>query len=645
MSLSANQDKEVVFVFIGNKLPKYAIASLNIAQKTSGLKIRLIANKPLKKRIKNESIQFTAIEDFYNPCKFTVAKKNLISDSQFRDGFWAKSLERFFVLEQFWAYSNSKSIFHAELDQLLFGADKLISKLNETGHHGVFIPFHNDLTCVASVVYINEIQALESFLDEALSGDVYSNEMLLLAKWAAKNPKKVFALPTYASVAIDDAKFAPNGVSLLGVDDIGGLVDAAQLGQWIGGIDPRNVPLPLKPETKFVDDPEPRLLNLEQLRQLKFNLLDSCRKLEIESMGVQTNLYNLHLHSKFHAKIDSDNQELERLIESSNLTESRTLPGMRSSQILNFCTKVISTAISNPRKLIIALRRRVNLTLGRRPTRHPFISGDLFRNYADFLWEAKSKKIDVNKLKSGDIIFCESELLKELHEQVISNVDVKIILILGNSDKNHSNNSQYSSYSNSISEVYAQNMQERINDYSILPIGIENAWRSNHGLLSIREARKSATEYRINKICWGFSIGTNPLERKKAADALLMNPSADKIENVSPKEHRNYLMKYKFVASPPGNGLDTHRTWEAMYLKCVPIVLRSFMTEQYELLGLPIWIVDDYSELNRFDEVALAAKYDSIKGKFASEALWAPYWERKLNDSKSACGIFPKNSN
>jgi hypothetical protein len=92
------------------------------------------------------------------------------------------------------------------------------------------------------------------------------------------------------------------------------------------------------------------------------------------------------------------------------------------------------------------------------------------------------------------------------------------------------------------------------------------------------------------------------------------------------EEYMIELSSYKFCLSPPGRGVDTHRTWEAMYFKCVPIVLRSFMTSYYEEIGLPIWVVDSYSDIEDFDESALGEMYKQFQGKFAHGGLWADYW-------------------
>ena len=53
--------------------------------------------------------------------------------------------------------------------------------------------------------------------------------------------------------------------------------------------------------------------------------------------------------------------------------------------------------------------------------------------------------------------------------------------------------------------------------------------------------------------------------------------------------------EFAFELSPRGNGIDCHRTWEALILKTIPIVLRSPLDPIYE--GLPVAIVDDWDEI------------------------------------------------
>lgn len=49
-------------------------------------------------------------------------------------------------------------------------------------------------------------------------------------------------------------------------------------------------------------------------------------------------------------------------------------------------------------------------------------------------------------------------------------------------------------------------------------------------------------------------------------------------------------MTFKYAVTPRGNGWDTHRVWEALFLGVIPILTHSPLDPTYE--GLPILLVD-----------------------------------------------------
>ena len=52
--------------------------------------------------------------------------------------------------------------------------------------------------------------------------------------------------------------------------------------------------------------------------------------------------------------------------------------------------------------------------------------------------------------------------------------------------------------------------------------------------------------------------------------------------NVTNPLYYHLINKYKFILSPSGAGPDCHRTWEALYMGCIPIVISSSIKELYE---------------------------------------------------------------
>lgn len=79
---------------------------------------------------------------------------------------------------------------------------------------------------------------------------------------------------------------------------------------------------------------------------------------------------------------------------------------------------------------------------------------------------------------------------------------------------------------------------------------------------------------------------------------------------------------YAFVLSPHGNGMDCHRTWEALALGCFPIVKTSAIDSLYD--GLPVWIVEKWSDVTLDNMVRVFADFNSRT--FDMERLTLKYW-------------------
>ena len=62
------------------------------------------------------------------------------------------------------------------------------------------------------------------------------------------------------------------------------------------------------------------------------------------------------------------------------------------------------------------------------------------------------------------------------------------------------------------------------------------------------------------------------------------------------KDTWNICSKYKFIISPHGNGLDCHRTYEAMCLGCIPIVKSSSLDLLYK--DMPVIILKKWDDIN-----------------------------------------------
>ena len=94
-------------------------------------------------------------------------------------------------------------------------------------------------------------------------------------------------------------------------------------------------------------------------------------------------------------------------------------------------------------------------------------------------------------------------------------------------------------------------------------------------------------------------------EFQNHSDSLVIN------QRVAASTIHKLMRKTMFVPSPAGNGIDCHRTWEALYLGAVPVVLRS---EYFGESNWPVLVVDSWSEL-------LEKKSNELKDIYISNAL------------------------
>lgn len=628
------ENNKLTYVYLGNKWPEYATHSIDLAKTFSGLDVRLITN--LSQEIKSENVEIIDANKFYDSAKFDKISKSKILLNKFRDNFWIKTLERFFVLEKYMKISGEKTIFHAELDQVLFRNDKLIFNIEATKNKGLFFPYHKSGQAIASIFYCNEYTSLESLIEFANSELNYLSDMQLLAQWSKEFPRQAFILPSLATSLRESEFRNETKATILSAADLEGLVDGAQLGQWIAGIDPRNVPILSKPRNHHVDEPNQLLLTFEDLKKVKYSFDSEYNFLKINfKENKYGNLYNFHIHSKVHRwlRLPSKQKSVNRIIDLANSDTDVTIPGTRRAQISNYFLEKIDLLSQRPfyvlEQLLSILVSKLNYQIGFRPSSQPFITGDSFRKIADFVYEKPNPQLDVSKLVENNLIFCESDLYDKLFDLLIKDNSPKVNLILGNSDQNFERNSLSEFQISKLNIGLVQNLITPIKGLAVLPIGLENAWHFKNGKKFLFRLNRFFRAEKVYRIAWTFRL-TNKSERLEAGKALVECKIADYLGDISVFKHQRALAKYGFVASPPGNGLDTHRTWEAMYLKCVPIVKRSYMTEEFEKLGLPVWLVDSYDELKNVDEDFLYKKYEEIKPKFNSEVLWFKFWEDRL---------------
>ena len=133
-----------------------------------------------------------------------------------------------------------------------------------------------------------------------------------------------------------------------------------------------------------------------------------------------------------------------------------------------------------------------------------------------------------------------------------------------------------------------------------------------------------------NLVYMNFNIGTYLGERQRCYYLFSDKDWVTKGSHVPTLEGRRVFLKelrnHKFVLCPRGNGVDTHRLWETLYMGSIPIVKKDIAVNDFN--DLPILFVDDWTDLN---EIMLEEKYKEITmGKWNMEKLKFSYWKKKI---------------
>ena len=215
--------------------------------------------------------------------------------------------------------------------------------------------------------------------------------------------------------------------------------------------------------------------------------------------------------------------------------------------------------------------------------------------------------IEIIKKLNISFIFCYTHLIngilfekyKKKLLEILYNINTTFSLVFHNSDGEFNESNLLFFTIPTLVNIYSQNIKIPIENEFInnrlfpIPIGIANSMWA-HGNLNIWNNIK--VNSKSNHIYLNFNIHTNYTARKKCLDIIL----SYNIPNLPNKDYSNYLQllsSYKYAICPEGNGIDSHRFWECLYLKTIPICLKNTITIYYSR-KFPVILLDEWTDLN-----------------------------------------------
>lgn len=279
-----------------------------------------------------------------------------------------------------------------------------------------------------------------------------------------------------------------------------------------------------------------------------------------------------------------------------------------------------------------------NVLAASRVSSFPYISGDTFRTFCDFIIDEKQSLFNTDLVKNGDTIFLKTDLLAFFFKEVHPFIKEKYILVTHNSDYSAPGKFSYYLDDDKLIAWFGINCDNNSNPKFIpIPIGIANQYCPHGNVTSLSEMLHGVNNFERPWLVY-LNVGKTHKERLEVEKIFSNKPWCVKGQRKPYSEYLKDVVKAKFILCPRGNGLDCYRQWEAMLLGVIPIMKHSTIDPVFE--GLPVLLINDWNEVT---EDFLQKTYLLMKNKsFKNNRMFAEYWLYKIEVLKKSFSIKSK---
>jgi hypothetical protein len=149
--------------------------------------------------------------------------------------------------------------------------------------------------------------------------------------------------------------------------------------------------------------------------------------------------------------------------------------------------------------------------------------------------------------------------------------------------------------------VFTQNPGISHPKIHLLPIGFANSkWpHGNPTIIGEVLDNKTLLQNKMNPCYFFFNEDTNRPVRIHCRIALSRKLKWNQ-HTYDFKQYLIQLASYKYAICPEGNGYDTHRLWECIYLQVIPVMKKSVFSDYVAqfLKPYPVIILDDWFDFD-----------------------------------------------
>ncbi|MBO7136113.1 MAG: hypothetical protein J6V73_05750 [Spirochaetaceae bacterium] len=233
---------------------------------------------------------------------------NRSAHNRWRGGFWRYVVERFFLIQEFMQQTGEANLLHFEYDNLIYAdiniyAEKFQALSENTK---ILLPADGDTRCIAGIMFIPNAESLAKFCKfyNIHCTVRVKNDMLAFSDFIDLCPDFCETLPVVPQsyIAGKTKLVSKKGIEhkkiarlANGFERFSTIFDAAAFGQFVGGIDQRNLNGSAEDTTGFINPDS--AYNVQDF-QVEWKTDDGLFKPFITFKNESFPLFNLHIHSK-----------------------------------------------------------------------------------------------------------------------------------------------------------------------------------------------------------------------------------------------------------------------------------------------------------------------------------------------------------
>ena len=275
------------------------------------------------------------------------------------------------------------------------------------------------------------------------------------------------------------------------------------------------------------------------------------------------------------------------------------------------------------------------------PSSYPLISGSVFRDLCHH--KLDEKRLEPEDVEEGDLIFLRGENVADFFSRCIQSIQHKFILV--SHLTTWTTPEEYEKYLDTPNLVawFAKNAKGTHPKLHQIPIGLFQEWvvidSQSWNAFEVFRGHLQRTFFDAEKLpvmeqprpyflTKNYTMRYNTKDRIPLTNYFRRQPFCVSFPFMPYRKYCDVLRKSTFVLSPPGKGVDCHRTWEAMLIGAYPIVKSSFLDPLYE--AMPVVIVKNWEEVTK---PFLEQKKEELSCKpIPIEQWYADFWLQKILD-------------